>query len=209
MTGTIPSSAPLCVDESYSTCYGLTGCPVLKSHAHRSSFLEAFISVIDVSGIEMVHSTVALHGIKEMCGFLPGCYKVAVTGKNNADGLFDLCGTQATAPGMGQICIAKNEYNNTVCSSNSVKSLTCPPPSTGTDKSTPLIMIKFDAYGYGWNAEVRYIITEYQKKAVLYTGTLTDGQFGVDKLCLVQGKCYNLDVTDGYGSEQSIWSLCG
>ena len=202
-------SAPLCVDESYNACYGITGCPILKSHAHRTSFLEAFFSNKDINGFEVMHTSVSLHGVKELCGFPTGCYNVAVTGKNDADGLFDLCGTQATAPSMGQICITKNVYNNTICSSNTVKKLTCPLSTSVSEKSVPLIMIKFDGNGMGWDEEVRYIIKEYKKEKELYSGTLTKGQFGVDSLCLVQDKCYSLDVTDGYRVESSIWALCG
>ena len=61
----------------------------------------------------------------------------------------------------------------------------------------------------GWDSEVKYIIKEYNKKTKLYSGTLEDGQFGVDNICLEQGKCYSFDVTDGYRVGNSLWALCG
>jgi hypothetical protein len=215
--GRIPFSAPLCIDPVYGKCYGVTGCPVIKSYVKRSSRLNAFISY-DMSGKETFVENLAVRGIRELCTLKPLCYKVVVAGRNDSNGLFDLCGTTVQAPAMGTLCVGLNAQNNTVCTSNTLKTSVCPATTVNGVKQpqTSILIVKYAREGMGWGDEVNYNIYSVgstQETPPVYTGTLRDGSMGTDALCFPVGHCFifmaDSDPMDPFGFNTNLWIMCG
>ena len=53
-----------------------------------------------------------------------------------------------------------------------------------------------------------YLITKVDDYHHTFRGTLADGEFGVDHLCLPAGS-YTITVPDSWTSDSIIWFLCG
>ena len=215
--GRIPFSAPLCIDPVYGVCYGVTGCPVLKSYAKKSSRLNAFITY-EMSGKETFVANVAVRGIRELCTLKPMCYKVVVAGRDDSNGLFDLCGTTVQSPAMGALCVGMNAQNNTICTSNTMKTTVCPATTVNGVKmpQTSILIVKYAKEGMGWGDEVNYNIYSVgstQETPPIYTGTLRDGSMGTDALCFPVGQCFifsaDFDLMDPFGLNTNIWIMCG
>ena len=215
--GRIPFSAPLCIDPLYGVCYGVSGCPVLKSYAKRSSRLNAFMSY-ESAGKEIFVQNLPVRGIREMCTLKPLCYKVAVSGRNDSNGLFDLCDTTIQAPAIGTMCTGYNEHNNTICTSNTIKTVVCPDKTVGGAKvaHTSIFLFKYARGSTGWGDDVNYHIRAAKSSAgtpALYTGTLRDGSFGTDALCLPANQCFiftiDEDQMDPFGMNYNLWVMCG
>ena len=217
--GRIPYSAPLCIDPVYGVCYGVTGCPVLKSYSKKSSRLSLFMSY-ELEGTEVFVQSLPVRGIREMCTLKALCYNVVVAGRNDTDGLLDLCGTTVQAPAMGVICTSPDVYNNTVCTSNTVKTVVCPATSLNGVKvaHTSILLSKYSKIFGGWGQGVQYQIRPDEdasggRSAALYTGTLSKGSFGTDAFCLPVGKCFiftiDEDPKDPFGFNYNLWIMCG
>ena len=215
--GRIPYSAPLCIDPAYGVCYGVTGCPVLKSYSKKSSRLSLFMSY-ELEGRELFVQNLPVRGIREMCTLKALCYNVAVAGRNDTDGLLDLCGTTVQAPAMGVMCTGTDVYNNTVCTSNTVRTIVCPATKLNGVKvaQTSILLFKYSKPLNGWGDGVNYQIRPAEGgsgSAALYTGTLSKGSFGTDAFCLPVGQCFiftiDEDPTDPFGFNYNLWIMCG
>jgi hypothetical protein len=66
------------------------------------------------------------------------------------------------------------------------------------DGESLLLMEMYDEYVNGWNGAL-YIVTDFETGDTLITGTLADGDYGLDGFCLPNG-CYNL-YTGGGGTD--------
>jgi hypothetical protein len=203
--GKIPFSAPLCIDSNNGFCWGLSGCPVLKSMSHDSSRVSAFISIYDkIENGDVVAYSVPIKGINDLCDLKETCYKIAVGGRKDTDGAYDLCGMSFTAPSRGEFCVRKNVHNNTMCSNMDIKPLTC---GDQTPKQTPLLFVKYAAESAGWG-NIRYMI-KAENGVELTHGTLLKAQIGTDSVCLEQQKCYVLSFTSDPYITNAAFVFCG
>lgn len=203
LTGKIPFSAPLCLDSRNGICYGLSGCPVIKSSSRDSSRVSAFISMFDrISNGDMVAYSVPLRGVSDLCELKEQCYHLDVGGRNDKDGVYELCGSTFTSPSSGSFCVTKNIHNNTLCSSMEIKPLTCDVPN-----QTPLLFVKYAAEGMGWGL-ISYKI-KAESGVELTHGTLLRAQIGSDMVCLEQGKCYELSFTLDQYIKNAAFVFCG
>jgi hypothetical protein len=204
--GKIPFSAPLCIDTKHGFCWGLSGCPVLKSVSRDSSRVSAFVSYYDklYSG-DMVAYSVPVKGVNDLCELKDQtCYNIAVGGRNDANGAYDLCGLSLTAPSRGTFCVTKNVHNNTMCSSMDIKPLTC---EDSTTKRQPLLFVKYAAEGEGWG-QIKYMI-KAENGVELAHGSLRNAQIETDAVCLEPQKCYVLSFTSDPYIKYAAFVFCG
>jgi hypothetical protein len=203
--GKIPFSAPLCIDSKKGLCWGLSGCPVLKSMSHDSSRVSAFISMYDSIYMgDVVAYSVPIKGINDLCELKEKCYKIAVGGRKDTDGAYDLCGMNFTAPSKGSFCVTKDVHNNTMCSTLDIKPLTC---EDRTPKQTPLLFVKYAGEGAGWG-QIKYMI-KAENGVELTHGSLRNAQIETDSVCLDQQKCYVLSFTSDPSINNAAFVFCG
>ena len=126
------------------------------------------------------------------------------SGRNHENGQYELCGQTFTSPSTGMMCVGTDKHNNTVCTSTTMKSTVCASPL-----HSPQLLAKIDIQGTGWGRGIKYIIKEIGKKEKAFGGTLLDGQYGMDTLCLKKDTCYTYSVSDGPYVESVVWIMCG
>ena len=104
--GTVPWNAQLCVDSAYGLCYGLKGCPTIKSYA-RTSASQWYVVYDEVTGALADINNV--HGANEICELTDGCYQVFVGAgefyDEDAYTSVDLCGTPMTLNSRAKMCV--------------------------------------------------------------------------------------------------------
>jgi hypothetical protein len=91
--GAVPWSTQLCVDFSHQLCYGLSGCPVLKTYARTHN--KQWYVVYDDSG--QLLSVDNAHSAHELCELDDGCYNIfvgaGITYDSAASTSVSLCGS--------------------------------------------------------------------------------------------------------------------
>jgi aqualysin 1 len=205
--GTIPWSSQLCLEKDYGLCYGLSGCAYLKSYAHTSDFEFAFITHYDTDyQATDLDQIINVHGINELCGMTDGCYDIDIGGGRAHDSndpnrdKVEFCGYSGTLPLSANICLSDNGKS---CEVMSV--------TTGTSDDThiQLYFAKIDTYGDGWDRGCKYIIKH--NGAQVFTGTLSDGLYGLDKITLVKNTAYTFSfiATASANTDEIIWLFCG
>ena len=155
-----------------------------------------------ISNGDMVAYSVPLRGVSDLCELKEQCYTIDVGGRNDKDGVYELCGSTFTSPSSGSFCVTKNIHNNTLCSSMEIKPLTCDAPN-----QTPLLFVKYAAEGLGWG-QISYKI-KAESGVELTHGTLLKAQIGSDTVCLEQGKCYELSFTLDQYTKNAAFVFCG
>ena len=201
-------NVPLCVDREYGLCYGLSGCPVLKSYSLAHSRVLFFASYYSsLNQFEILEDLDTLHGVHELCDLKPGCHNIVVgAGRNNTDGLYEVCGATYKSPSMGKVCMAKNEYNNTVCANATITQPSC---SEGDSN----FLVKISETGTGWGA-ISYEIYEESKEKdkrgpFIAAGSLASGMYEVESICLKRNTCYTYEISNGRNFEYVMWVMCG
>lgn len=228
-SGSVPFHGHVCVERRYDMCYGLSGCPILKTYVHSSDrSLAIFTSsvpdpVVSNHHLHFIADAVPLHGVSELCELEDGCYEVFLGGGErnyaNSSEQFHLCGIRSDLPATLTLCLSdsgsKCAVSNIVHKHCHNMSLIGNTPSRTFEHS----FIKIDTYGDGWG-ESRYKIRSLptgpsnSSKSVAYEGkkiaegTLSDGGYGIDHLCLMEA-CYMLYITPSDDSNEIAWWLCG
>lgn len=200
--GLVPWSATVCIDRQLS-CYGINGCPWIKSTEHKSSLQRVFISHVDVdSELSVLDFVANIHGVNDLCTLTDGCYDMVIgTGRTNTALEFEACGYHGTIPIMARICITGN---TTSCTIDTVHALTCDQSS-----DTPIFIAKIDRYGDGWDKTKYFIKSSGESGTAIAHGTLVDGQYGMDKVCLPSSACYTLTLSGGSHPDEVMWVMCG
>ena len=124
--GTVPWTAQLCVEATYGLCYGLNGCPFLKSYVHRSSNQQFLLSHIDSTTGARTYDTLGnSHGITDLCklkenteyqfdlGF--GSHLLADSDSDR----WHLCGASGTYPASGTLTLQSSDNSATASGSGS------------------------------------------------------------------------------------------
>jgi hypothetical protein len=157
-----------------------------------------------------------IHGANDLCAIPQedACYTVYVGGGRYsavASSTISPDRTQATlcekyvvgAPSKSTLCMTAN---GTQCEVSAITNGACPDA-----EHLPMSFVKLDAYGDGWGTNAKYTIkTTGGTHATVYSGTLADGEFGIDSLCLKADSCYTLAVTGGNEfADEIVWMLCG
>ena len=70
--GSVPWATDICVDSRYGLCYGLTGCPVLKTYSRVAD--NVWYLVYDDAGAILAVDNA--HSVHELCELDDGCYNV-------------------------------------------------------------------------------------------------------------------------------------
>lgn len=212
--GLVPWRAQVCVERAFGLCFGLTGCPVLKTYLPRS---EGHVLVLHHTDTEpgagaMMDSFVNVHGVHELCGLKDGCYSIDMGFGNRAPAPamrvggadWHFCGQSGNLPLSGTVCLS---HNQTVCA------LTRQDDTAGAcaavANSAAMRVGKFDVYGDGWGFASRYSIRSPTDGSVVAQGTLSAGQVGVDEVCLQQGACYLWSVAALMNVDEIYWLMCG
>lgn len=208
--GSVPWHADVCVDSAYGLCYGLTGCPIIKSYS-KTSFLQWFFVYSD-SGDE-VFELGNVHSVQELCELPDGCYNFMVGAgfeyDDNSVNSVNICGTKTTLSSTGRICvngsaISLGHYGRSeaVCVASDVvdtRSL-C---NAGVVLN-PLVLLSRSAKG--WSNLYYYIETE--RGSTIYYGTLASGQISIDYNCFEKGARYYLSTDYSY-EDDALFIMCG
>lgn len=209
--GVAPFESQLCVEKNFNFCYGLSGCPALKSYLHHSDAQYYFVyHPIENGGYEL-DSAGDLHGVHELCGLSQtgGCHRLAVgSGKrflSDEDKHFKLCDITGSVPATGDVCLVHNTDGGFSCAPN-MKSVIC------HSNEMPQLFAMADEAGDGWGAYFFQIKDSKGKQ--MYKETLSKGSFGTLEMCFKTG-CYDLSFGSsshkGYGDDISeiLWVFCG
>lgn len=204
--GSFPWKSQMCLDSKYGLCYGLNGCPFIKSYTHLSNFQYYFVSHFDdYYGFDLLDDLQNVHGVHDFCGLDDGCYDLVVgSGKYYDDderGLFSLCGYSGKFPAAGKMCILGN---TTSCVLKEMQQGKCSP-----SKNLPIFLAKLDLQGDGWGRQAKYVIKSFTTGVEVTHGTLSDGQYGVDELCLEKNTCYSMTVSAKAYADEILWIMCG
>lgn len=207
--GVAPFESRLCVEKAYDFCYGLSGCPPLKSYLHHSDAQYYFVYHERDGGGYDLDAAGDLHGVHELCELSPaeGCHKLAVgSGKHffpDEDEHFDLCGSKGTVPATASVCLTPGPDGIRSCNPI-IQNVVCPL------NQVPQLFAMADEGGDGWGEY--YFEIKNEKGERLYKDTLKKGSFDTKGMCLKDG-CYDLlfrgprrptpDV------EEIIWVFCG
>lgn len=212
LRGHSPWNTQLCVDHAYNLCYGLTGCPVLKSYARTHN--KQWYVIYDDSG--QLHAVDNLHSIHELCELADGCYNAfigaGITYDPTVFNSVELCGVEMTMRSSARICIKGSIYSHqaygkqiTSCEVHPDTSNSCTHSREG-DSLNAIIMVSKTGNGWG---KVRYNV-ESESGAILYSGTLLSGAIGVDENCYAPGKCYYISTTSDPEMESAVlFVMCG
>ena len=141
-----------------------------------------------------------------MCLLKPGCHNFAIgSGRNDSDLHYELCGVTYDKPSSGSVCISKNIHNNTICSSVKLDKPTC----QNNVLSSSYLLAKIDTAADGWGEAIQYTIKEYDSDVELVKGSLIDGEYEIDSICLMKNSCYTFEISNGYFAEDVVWVMCG
>jgi len=203
--GPVPWRATVCMKQYYGLCYGLTNCPVLLSHGKTSAHQHYFVSNIDNStGLSQLIDAGNLHGANELCDLTDGCYEVVLgTGKAAYSGItneFELCGHIGSLPAVASICTSRNI---STCTVQSMETLVC---SNRSEIMQMIVMV--DTFGDGWGETMKYTIKKENSYRRVAVGSLEDGEYGYDQLCLSPG-CYTISLPDSWTASDVVWFFCG
>ena len=216
--GLVPWRAQVCVERAYGLCYGLTGCPVLKTYLPRSDGHVLLLHHTTPGKGGEIDAFINVHGVHELCGLEDGCYSVEIGFSNRAPaaetrhGGFDwqFCGQSGTVPLSGTVCLS---HNQTVCAlTRKDVGTSCGGANNNNNNinnSATLRVGKFDVYGDGWGFASRYSIRSPTDGSVVAQGSLSTGQVGVDEVCLQQGACYLWSVAALMNVDEIYWLMCG
>jgi hypothetical protein len=208
--GGAPFQSEICVEKQYGLCYGLSGCPRIKSYLHHKDEHHYFLYhySADVSG-NLLDTVGNVHGVHEVCHLTDSvCYEFAAGSgkllKPDEINSIEICGHQVSLPSRGQICMSKDPSgaNKTICTPRNLHRLSCP------SNAKPQLFSLVDQSGNGWGS-VRYSIYDSSSKR-LYSSQLSKGEFDAHELCLPVG-CYSLKFTASnvYDIDDVLWVLCG
>ena len=102
--GTVPWSAQVCVEPATGECYGLSGCPMLRSAIHHASAQWFFLGTSDRGSEDYVHAFNA-HGVHELCGVDEDTtYTFSFGfGAHNEGDTWRLCGREGMYPARGTV----------------------------------------------------------------------------------------------------------
>lgn len=204
-SGGLPWSAPLCVEKEYNLCYGLSGCPVLKSYSRTSDNNYIFISHSTSQYGNVLDAYKNSHGANEFCDLEDGCYDV-VAGAGSYFGLdgrgqISLCdGSVLTMPASSRICVV----NSTECTVESFTEFSC-----RSSTQVPTLIFKLDTFGDGWGIGVKYTIRKVGVTGIVASGSLSSGEYGYDSICLDIGACYTFTLPAQSYADEIIWLYCG
>lgn len=207
--GTIPFDTRICVDKKYNLCYGVSGCPVIKSLIQHTAQQHFLVSHTDSESNAIIPDKfLNVHGVHDLCEFIPGeCYDLTVgMGKFiNPGDSFQVCGETLPIPSKLSLCFHSIPYSNkTDCTVNSHTTLQCKFAT-----QVPLILAKLDTYGDGWGEGAKYVINLASTGEEVSQGTLDDGKIGLDNLCLVEGFCYTFQLHALHFADEILWLMCG
>jgi hypothetical protein len=210
--GLLPWAAQLCIDSSYGLCYGLTGCPVLKSFAHTRD--ENWYAVVDSEGV--MQDVGNPHSVHELCMLDEGCYDVLLGAGLSADaGSFssvDLCGTPLTLASRATMCVSGTPISygaygqqQTNCTVVPYTSTSCAGNPVGPALRS-IFMVSESGVGWG---NIKYTITSNTSLAILYTNGLIRGEIGMDDNCFTVGRCYSISMSSGINAADVLFIMCG
>ena len=205
--GIAPFKSTFCVEKAYGLCYGLSGCPIIKSYLHNDDYHMYFISHKEDGIGDVLDAASNVHSVHELCMLdVPQCYTVAVGSgkflKDGESGEVNLCGQSYNLPFIGQMCLSQNPHgtNETVCILKDVHALTC----AAGKKSEMFTMVDFGMDGWG---TVQFAIADGTGRK-LYRGGMTadKGEIEYMPLCLSLG-CYTLSFTASVEQdiEEALW----
>lgn len=161
-----------------------------------------------ISNGDLVAYSMPIKGVNDLCELKEQCYNIAVGGRKDSDGGYELCGKTFTSPSSGSFCVTKNIHNNTLCSNMDIKPLSCAVTGAHTTHPlTPLLFVKYAADGMGWGAITYKIKTE--NGVEMTHGSLEYAQIGTDTVCLEQEKCFVLSFTLDAYTKNAAFVFCG
>lgn len=206
--GLVPHASQVCVERNFGLCYGISGCPILKSYLPHSAGQYFFMYHVEHTiGLPIIDQALHLHSVREMCDVKDGCYSVQIGMGNSlelprgVESQWQFCGQEGKSlPFSGTACFSNN---GTICHLTE-SSHTCAP------SESQQLLTKIDSYGDGWGQGARYVVRdEADPNIVVAQGTLTAGQVDVDSLCLIPQKCYLFSVQALINVEEIFWVFCG
>lgn len=210
--GHLPWNTQLCVDNAYQLCYGLTGCPVIKSYA-RTHNRQWYVVYDDLGQLLAADN---LHSVHELCELEDGCYNMFVgAGITYDPAVFnsvELCETPMTMHSRARFCVEGSIYTyqaygkqKATCDVTPDTSNSCAHSAEG-NSSNAIIMVS--QVGNGWG-NVKYNIKS-DSGELLYSGTLLSGTVGIDENCYAVGKCYTISTTkDPQMQNYVLFVMCG
>jgi hypothetical protein len=207
--GALPFHASsFCVEHNYQFCYGLSGCPVVVSHAHTSEQQYFVIYGKDENGegnlVDMIADVGPLHGAYDLCDISDGEYEGFFGfGKEYLHNEVTICQQTIQIPTAAHVHVSGN---GTSCHLSNITPRTC------TATQFPHDLLKVDEYGDGWGKKVTYSIHQASgSKSQVYHGKMTNGQVAVDHLCFEKNTCYtfSLTTTEQDFVDEILWVLCG